>query len=204
LNAQVVPALLARTYAAYGASAISVLTNDKYFQGTLGDLSAVREAVDLPLLRKDFVVDEYQAFESRAAGADAILLIVRTLSDAQLCAYLELARSLGMAALVEIHDEAELERALASDARIIGINNRNLADFAVDLAATERLAPRIPKGHIVVVESGIIGRREVERAACAGGTAVLVGEALMRANDVQAKLQELSSVRRARRSNSDP
>ncbi|MCL4395243.1 MAG: indole-3-glycerol phosphate synthase TrpC, partial [Chloroflexi bacterium] len=182
LNSQVVPAALARTYAAHGASAISVLTDDKYFRGTLEDLRVVRGAITLPVLRKDFIVDEYQVFESRAAGADAVLLIVRILSNTQLNGFLDLAQSLGMAALVETHDEAELDRALASNSRIVGINNRNLADFSVDLATTERLAPRIPRGCHVVVESGVFGRPEVERAARAGGSAVLVGEALMRAN----------------------
>jgi len=195
LNAQVDPLRLAQTYATSGASAISVLTDYKYFNGTLEDLKSVHAAVQVPVLRKEFIVDEYQVYESRAAQADAILLIVRVLSDAQLRDYLVLAQSLGMGALVEIHDEHELERALAADARIIGINNRNLADFTVDLATTERLAPRLPSGKIVVAESGVFTRADVARAARADAHAVLVGEALMRAADVSAKVQELANVR---------
>ncbi len=195
LNAQVDPVRLAQTYAANGASAISVLTDRKYFNGTPDDLRIVRDAVRVPVLRKDFIVDEYQVYESRALQADAILLIVRILSDAQLSNYLALAQSLGMSALVEVHEERELERALAVEARLIGINNRNLADFTVDLATTERLAPRIPKDKIVVAESGVFTRADVERVARAGAHVVLVGEALMRAADVGAKVRELASVR---------
>lgn len=194
LNADADPPRRARTYAENGAAAISVLTDAKYFNGSLGDLQAVRAAVDVPILRKDFIVDEYQVYESRALGADAILLIVRVLSDAQLCDYL--AHALGMNALVEIHDERELERALAANARIVGINNRNLADFTVDLATTERLAPQIPNDKIIVAESGVFTRADVECAARAGAHAVLVGEALMRAGEVGAKVRELSSVKR--------
>jgi indole-3-glycerol phosphate synthase len=160
-----------------------------------GDLEAVRGAARVPVLRKDFIVDEYQVYESRALPADAILLIVRVLSDVQLCDYLALTQSLGMSALVEIHDEHELDRALAAEARLIGINNRNLADFTVDLATTERLAPQIAKDKIVVAESGVFTRADVERAARAGAHAVLVGEALMRAADVGAKVRELANVR---------
>lgn len=186
----------AQAYASSGAAAISVLTDYKFFGGSLDDLDAVRAVVHIPVLRKDFIVDEYQVFESRASQADALLLIVRALSDAQLRDYLTLTHALGMAALVEVHDEAELERALAADARIIGINNRNLADFSVDLATTERLAPRIPAGHVIVAESGAFRRRDVERVGRAGAHAVLVGEALMRAPDIGAKVRELTSVTR--------
>ncbi len=189
------PPLLACIYAANGAAAISVLTEDKFFNGNLQDLEKVREVVDVPVLRKDFVLDEYQVYESRVSGADAILLIVRVLTDAQLQDYLALGRSLGMHALVEVHDEVDLERALSAGASIIGINNRNLADFTVDLATTERLAPRIPKESIVVAESGILSRTDVDRVAGAGARAVLVGEALMRAGDVGAKVRELASVK---------
>jgi indole-3-glycerol phosphate synthase len=194
LSANADPPCLARTYAASGAAAISVLT-DKFFQGSLQDLQSVRQVVDVPVLRKDFMIDEYQLYESRASGADAILLIVRVLSDAQLRDYLALARSLGMHALVEIHNDEELERAISAGASIIGINNRNLADFTVDLATTERLAPRVHEENIVVAESGILSRADVERVAGAGARAVLVGEALMRAGDVGAMVRELASVR---------
>jgi indole-3-glycerol phosphate synthase len=190
------PAQVARAYAASGAAAISVLTDGKYFHGSLADLEVVRAAFDAPVLRKDFIVDEYQVYESRACGADALLLIVRALSDSQLRHYLALAHTLGLSALVEVHDEGELERGLAAGARIIGINNRNLQDFTVSLATTERLAPRVPPGKIVVAESGVFTREDVERAAGAGAHAVLVGEALMRAGDVGAKAHELASVRR--------
>jgi indole-3-glycerol phosphate synthase len=198
LNAQVDPPQLGQTYAAYGASAISVLTDIKYFNGSLDDLAAVRAVVCVPILCKDFIVDEYQIFESRAHQADAILLIVRVLSDVQLRDYVVLAQSLGMDALVEIHDECELNRALAANARIIGINNRNLADFTVDLATTERIAPQIPAGKVIVAESAVFTRADVERAAHVGAHAVLVGEALMRARDVRAKVEELVGVKRSR------
>lgn len=196
LSTNVDPVKIARLYDANGAAAISVLTDRQFFKGDLNNLKAARVGADVPLLRKDFIIDEYQVYESRALQADAILLIVRILDDAQLRAYRVLAESLGMAALVEIHNEAELERALNSDATIIGINNRNLADFTLDLATTEALAPKIPQGKISVSESGIFTRVDVERAANAGATAVLVGEALMRADDVGAKVQELASVAR--------
>lgn len=193
---------LAFEYAGNGAAAISVLTDEKYFDGDLIDLETARSAVDVPILRKDFIIDEYQVYESRACHADAILLIVRVLSDQQLQEYVALAGSLGMGVLMEIHEEAEVERALEVDARVIGINNRNLLDFTVDLAATERLAPRIlahagvGSGKIIVAESGVFTRAEVERAARAGAHAVLVGEALMRAKNVATKVRELSGVGR--------
>ena len=196
LNADLDPIQMAQTYAAHGASAISVLTDAKFFRGSLADLEIVRASVDMPVLRKDFVVDEYQLFESRAHGADAVLLIARILDDAQLRDYVALAHSLGLGTLTEVHDEAELDRALAADAPVIGINNRNLADFSVSLATTEKLAPRIPSGKIVVAESGIFTRADVERVARAGAQAALVGEALVRARDVAAQVQELASVKR--------
>jgi indole-3-glycerol phosphate synthase len=187
---------LAETYAANGASAVSVLTDGRYFHGSLDDLQAVRQAVDVPVLRKDFIVDEYQIYESRILRADALLLIVRILSDAQLCDYLDLTQSLGMSALVEVHDEWELHRAFAAGAPVIGINNRNLEDFSVDLATTERLAPCIPQGKVIVAESGIFSAADVERLARAGAHACLVGEALMRSQDVAGKVRELSGVPR--------
>jgi len=185
------PVQLARDYAAGGASAISVLTDGRFFGGSLADLAAVRASVGLPLLRKDFIVDEYQIYESRVHQADAVLLITRILSEPQLRDYLALTRSLGLAALTEVHDEAELDRALTAGASIIGINNRNLADFTVSLETTERLAPRVPPDKIVVAESGIFTSSDVARVARAGVRAVLVGEALVRASDVKAKISEL-------------
>jgi indole-3-glycerol phosphate synthase len=194
LCADVDPAQVARVYALNGAAAVSVLTDARYFNGSLADLEAVRSAVDAPVLRKDFIVDEYQVYESRAHQADAVLLIVRALADSQLRDYLALAQACGLAALVEVHDESELARALAADAHIIGINNRNLADFSVSLETAERLAPRVPPNKIVVAESGVFTRTDVERIARVGGHAVLVGEALMRAANVGAKVKELSRV----------
>ncbi len=199
LNANADPVKIARVYDENGASAISVLTDRQFFKGELNNLKAARVGADVPLLRKDFIIDEYQVYESRALQADAILLIVRILDDAQLRAYRELAEALDMSALVEIHDERELERALKSDANIIGINNRNLADFTLDLATTERLAPKVTQGKIIVSESGIFSRADVERAGNAGADAVLVGEALMRAEDVGAKVRELATVGNVRR-----
>lgn len=196
IRANVDPARIAVTYEVNGASAISVLTDRKYFSGELNHLKSARVGSKLPLLRKDFIVDEYQIYESRALQADAILLIVRILDNAQLADYLALADSLGMSALVEVHDEIELERALNSGARIIGLNNRNLADFSVDLATTERLASLVPRDRIRVSESGIHSREDVRRVARAGADAILVGEALMRANDIGARVRELSKVPR--------
>jgi indole-3-glycerol phosphate synthase len=196
LRAGVDPVKMARLYDESGASAISVLTDRQFFKGELNNLKAARVGADVPLLRKDFIIDEYQVYESRALQADAILLIVRILQDAQLRDYRLLAESLGMAALVEVHDERELERALKSGASLVGINNRNLSDFTLDLAATEALAPKMPSNTLCVSESGIFTRAEVERAARAGASAVLVGEALMRAEDVGAKVRELASVKR--------
>lgn len=201
IRADVDPVHIARIFDRNGASAISVLTDRKYFRGEPNNLKAARVGADVPLLRKDFLIDEYQIYESRALQADAILLIVRLLDDMQLRDYRLLAESLGMAALVEIHDEQELERAIASDAQIIGINNRDLKDFSVDLATTERLAPLALNGahsktSVIVSESGIFTRQDVERAARAGADAVLVGEALMRVEDIGALVQELASVSR--------
>lgn len=203
IRANVDPVQVARMYDRGGAAAISVLTDRQFFKGDLNNLKAARVGADVPLLRKDFIIDEYQVYESRALQADAILLIVRILDDAQLRDYRHLAESLGMAALVEIHDEQELERALKSVAAIIGINNRNLADFTVDLVTTEALAPKIGRAAggadvTIVSESGIFNRADVERAARAGADAVLVGEALMRAEDVSGMVHELASVPRVR------
>lgn len=196
LQSGVNPVTLAQIYARGGASAISVLTDRKFFKGELNNLKAARVGADVPLLRKDFIIDEYQVYESRAIFADAILLIVRILDDAQLRDFRLLAEALGMSALVEIHDAHELERALKSDANIIGINNRNLADFTLDLEYTAELAPKIPRDKVCVSESGIFNRADVERVANAGADAVLVGEALMRAQNVGAVMRELTNVPR--------
>jgi indole-3-glycerol phosphate synthase len=177
------PARLAAAYAAGGAAAISVLTEQRRFGGSLADLDAVRAAVDVPVLRKDFTVDEYQIFEARAHGADLVLLIVAALDDETLKAFLELTVSLGMTALVETHTEAEIERAVAVGARLIGINVRNLKTLDVDNAIFARLAGLIPAGAIAVAESGVSGVDDVIDYARSGADAVLVGEALVKGDD---------------------
>ncbi|HEU4428448.1 MAG TPA: indole-3-glycerol phosphate synthase TrpC [Myxococcota bacterium] len=188
------PVAIARAYTQAGAAAISVLTDAPYFGGSLGGLAAVRAVTPLPLLRKDFVVDPYQIDEARVAGADAILLIVAALSPAELAALAKHAASLGLESLVEVHDEAELEIALASGAVVIGINNRDLRTFQTDLAVTERLAPRAVGRAVVVAESGIFGRADVERLARAGARGYLVGESLMREADVGLALRRLRGI----------
>lgn len=196
IRADVDPVHIARVYGENGAAAISVLTDRKYFHGDLNSLKGARVGTDLPLLRKDFIVDEYQVYESRALQADAILLIMRILDDSQFQDYLLLADSLGMSALVEVHDETELERALTGGAGVIGVNNRNLGDLSVDLRTTERILPMIPPNIFVVSESGISASRDVERVAAVGADAVLVGQALMQALDIESKVRELSGVHR--------
>ncbi len=185
------PVGLAAAYARHWADAISVLTDAKYFQGHLDTLAAVRRRVGVPLLRKDFVLDEYQVWEARAAGADAILLIVAILEPAALRDLLQAAKGVGLAALVECHTAAELDLALEADARILGINNRDLRTFATRLETTLELLPRVPPGHLVVSESGVFTAADVRRLAAAGAHAVLVGEALVTAPDVGAKIREL-------------
>jgi indole-3-glycerol phosphate synthase len=182
---------LARIYAEAGASAISVLTEERYFQGSLADLKAVREAVDVPLLRKDFIFDMYQVFEARAYGADAVLLIAAILNPGLLTSLIALARSLGLECLVEVHDEPELERALMAGAEIVGINNRDLRTFEVDLATTERLRPLVPAEVTVVAESGVHTRADVQRLAALDVHGVLIGEALVLADDPADKIREL-------------
>ena len=182
---------LARTYRAAGAAAISVLTEAEHFKGSLDDLAAVRQAVDLPLLRKDFILDPYQVYEARARGADAVLLIAAILSDADMLSLLEETRFMGMEALVEVHSQKELRRALAVGPRVVGINNRNLADFSVDLETTLKLRPLIPGGVMVVSESGIHSREDVLRLEQAGVHAILVGEALVTSPDPAAKIAQL-------------
>lgn len=185
------PAELAGVYKQAGARAISVLTDEKYFKGTLADLSAVHAAVPVPCLRKEFIVDEYQIFEARAAEADAILLIVKCLSDAQLRDYLKTAESLGMASLVETHTAEEIERAIGAGAHIIGINNRDLTTFSVDINITLSLKKYVPGGHVLVSESGIHTREHVRRLEDGGVDAILVGEALVKSGDVSGKIREL-------------
>lgn len=177
------PVTQALAYQEGGAAALSVLTDGDYFQGSLSDLSAVRDAVRIPVLRKDFIIDAVQISEARAAGADAVLLIVRILEDELLRELREVAESLGMAALVEVHDETELERALTSGAGIVGINNRDLRTFRTDLAVTSRLAPFVPPEVILVSESGISTPDQVAELGTMGADAVLVGESLVRAPD---------------------
>jgi indole-3-glycerol phosphate synthase len=183
----------ARRYAAAGAAAISVLTDGPGFGGSLADLAAVRGAVDVPLLRKDFVVDRYQLLEARAAGADAALLIVAALAPERLAALLADCAALELAALVEVHDEAELAVALAAGARLVGVNNRNLETFVVDLAVSERLLPRLPPGVKGVAESGVRTAEDARRLRRAGAANLLVGEALVRAPDPERLLRELTS-----------
>jgi indole-3-glycerol phosphate synthase len=175
---------------------LSVLTDVKFFQGALEYLRAIRAEVTLPLLRKDFIIDERQIVESIEWGADAILLIVSILSDAQLKRYLDLARQTQLDALVEVHDEQELDRAVAAGADLIGINNRDLKTFKVDLATTERLAARLRSDRstaprLLVAESGIRGPEDVARLRACGADAILVGETLMRQGDIAAKVREL-------------
>jgi indole-3-glycerol phosphate synthase len=188
------PVACAKAYADAGAAAISVLTDERYFGGHLSFLPRVRREVELPLLRKDFVVDPYQVDEARLAGADAVLLIAAALDDDELATLAARAGALGLDALVEVHDEGELDRALAAGARLVGINNRDLRSFQVDLATTERLLPRIPPDVLVVAESGIRDHGDVERLARAGVRAFLVGESLMREPDLGLALRRLRGV----------
>ncbi len=185
------PVEIGRIYADSGAACLSVLTDEPFFQGHLSFLPAVRDAVVQPVLRKDFIIDEYQILESRAAGADAILLIAAALTRAEMLRMLTCAETLGMAALVEVHDAEELEEVLDTPARMIGINNRDLHTFRTTLQTTLDLLPRIPSERVVVSESGINRRADVERLADAGVHAVLVGESLMREADIAAKMREL-------------
>lgn len=188
---------LASTYAHGGAVAISVLTDGEHFGGSREDLEAVRSAVPVPVLRKDFVVDPVQVYEARAMGADAVLLIVRILDDGLLGELQALAGDLGMAALVEIHDAREVERALKVGATVVGINNRDLSRFETDLAVGESLAPGVPSEVVVVGESGIADPGDVDRLGAAGVDAVLVGESLVRADDPVAAVARLVGRARA-------
>jgi indole-3-glycerol phosphate synthase len=191
------PVAIAQGYAAGGASCLSVLTDRQFFQGGFEVLVQVRQVVDLPLLCKDFILSPYQLYQARAAGADAALLIAAILTDVDMAYLLKVARSLGLAVLVEVHDAAELERVLALDGvQLIGINNRNLATFDTDLATTEQLTERYgpqirAKGALLVSESGLFSRDDLDRVQSAGADAVLVGESLMRQPDVTAALEAL-------------
>lgn len=188
-------AAIARAYAAAGASALSVLTDEPFFGGSLDDLRAARAAVPTPILRKDFMVDRYQVLEARAAGADAILIIVSALADAEITALLVAAREAGVDALVEVHDRAELDRALALGSNIVGINNRDLRTFTLDRDLAIRLRALVPSDRVVVAESGIRDAADVERLRAAGVDAMLVGETLMRAPDPGATLAALLGAR---------
>ena len=185
------PAGLAASYAEAGATAISVLTEQRRFGGTLADLDAVRRAVELPILRKDFMVDEYQFYEARAHGADVILLIVAALSKNQLDDYFHLSRELGMKALIEVHTPSELESALEISPEIIGVNSRNLKTLDVDARAFSELIPQIPTSIARVAESGISTREEVAFAQQCGATAILVGEALVRSESPSVAINQL-------------
>jgi indole-3-glycerol phosphate synthase len=186
------PVRIAKEYEAAGASCLSVLTDEQFFQGSLDYLRQIRAAVKLPLLRKDFIIDERQILEAIEWGADAILLIVAILTDEQLAKFHALAVEAGLAVLVEVHDEEEMDRALKISPALLGVNNRNLKTFKVDLATTETLASRILKnGSLLVAESGIHTRADVERVQRCGAGAILVGESLVKQGDIGAKVREL-------------
>lgn len=187
------PAGIARTYASGGAAALSVLTDQEFFRGSLGDLEVARASVALPVLRKDFTIDEVHVLEAAAHGADAILLIAAILDEIQMRRFRELAAQHGMAALVEVHNAQELGPALASGAEIIGVNNRNLHTFEVSLETSLKLAPQIPSGILKVTESGVHSRQDVERLRASGYRAFLVGEHLMKAKDPAHALMALLS-----------
>jgi indole-3-glycerol phosphate synthase len=185
---------IAREYEAAGATCLSVLTDEKFFQGSLEYLKQIREAVRLPLLRKDFIIDTRQILEAIEYGADAILLIVAILTDEQIVEFSKLAEAAELAALVEVHDEEELDRAIKTNARLIGVNNRDLKTFKVDLATTERLAARLRASDhraMLVAESGIHTRTDVERLRACGASSILVGESLMRHGNIAQKVAEL-------------
>ncbi|HYG25194.1 MAG TPA: indole-3-glycerol phosphate synthase TrpC [Verrucomicrobiae bacterium] len=189
------PIRIAKAYEAAGADCLSVLTDEKFFQGSLEYLRQIRAAVKLPLLRKDFIIDERQILEAIEWGADAILLIAAILDDGQLKRFHSMAVDSGLAALVEVHDEAEMDRAIALGAPLIGVNNRNLKTFKVDLATTEQLGARLKAGEegspLLVAESGIHSREDVKRLTKSGAGAILVGESLVRHGDIPAKVKEL-------------
>jgi indole-3-glycerol phosphate synthase len=185
------PVAIARCYQDHGAACISVLTDTPYFKGHLSHLARVRASVVVPLLRKDFLIDDYQVIEARLAGADAILLIAEILDDPTMRSLLQRASEVGMAALVEMHDPVNLDRVLAAGANCVGINNRDLRSFATDIEHTLRLRDRIPDEVVLVSESGIRTRQDVERLEAAGVSAILVGESLMRAPDIGQAVEQL-------------
>ena len=185
------PAAIARVYGDNGAAAVSVLTDQRFFEGHDSFLLQVRKSVAIPLLRKDFIIDPYQIYETRVLGGDAILLISRALDKGPLGEFIRLSFELGLSSLVEIHDEGDLEKAVSAGARMIGINNRDLSTFATDLGTSIRLAPLLPKGMTVISESGIRSRGDIERLRSAGVHGFLVGETLMAARDIAGKIREL-------------
>jgi len=185
------PAKLALDYQDGGAGAISVLTDKKYFQGNKGFIEIVRENVDLPVMRKDFIIDRYQVIESRAIGADALLLIASLLDEKELKELLTLTRSLGMEALVEVHDQPELEKALSVGATVVGINNRNLRNFSVSISTSLNLAQYVPVDVVMVSESGIGTKEDIESLIDAGFRGVLIGESLVKSSNPAAKIREL-------------
>lgn len=185
------PAAIAAAYKEGGAVCLSVLTDEKYFQGSTEHFAAAREAVDLPVLRKDFILDEWQIYESRAMGADCILLIMAAITNDEARTFEELASALDMSVLVEVHDEEELERALGLQARLIGINNRNLKTMTTDISLSERMAVQIPPERFVVAESGIRNYDDIKRLKAAGVQGILVGESLMRQDDIVAATRAL-------------
>jgi indole-3-glycerol phosphate synthase len=193
------PVRIAKAYQAAGAHALSILTDGPFFQGDLRFLGEVRAAVGLPILQKDFVVDEFQVYEARAMGADAVLLIAAALDEGQIQDYAHLADELGLAVLVEVHSEAELERVVETT-RLIGINNRDLTTFEADLAITERLMRHVPPGRVVVSESGIASRDDVRRLGDAGVDALLIGETFMRAPVIEDKVREVMAAQSPQRS----
>jgi indole-3-glycerol phosphate synthase len=184
---------IANAYKSEGAKAISVLTDKKFFGGSLLHINEVKRAVDLPVLRKDFIVDEYQVYESRYFGADAILLIARILSVDQIKSFMHLAKKIGMDAIVEVHDEADLEKALLASPEIIGVNNRDLDTFQVSVENTLRIIPKIPEGIIRMSESGITKREDVDALRKMGANAVLIGGAFLSAGDIGGKIKEIMS-----------
>lgn len=188
------PVRIAKEYEAAGAHAISVLTDEQFFQGHLSYLTRVREAVSLPCLRKDFIIHEAQIFEAAVAGADAILLIVAALGDSQLRHLFDVAESCQLDVLVEVHTVEELDRALALDVKLLGINNRNLTTFQVDLETTERLSEQVPDDVILVAESGLKTTADTQRVYDCGCNAILVGESLMRTGDIAGQVRELLGV----------
>ena len=185
------PVQIARTYEASGAACLSVLTDEKFFQGHLDYLRAVRQAVSIPVLRKDFVIDPYQVLEARVAGADAVLLIAECLDEATLNELYASIVSFGMTALIEIYEPSNLDRVLALHPPLVGVNNRDLRSFVTDLDQTLRIQPRVPAGTLLVSESGIRTRADVDRLKSHGVGAILVGETLMRAADIGAAVKEL-------------